>query len=114
MVPEEILLDTHRGAAITMKEILDMGPKLKKYMDGDIVVAFNKAGVDSEFVKSKNTDGKFKWDKDVVSPKGGSFIKSANYVYVKKSGKAQISSDKLVKGVYDKIKAYVPEIPTWD
>src|SRR6056300_1015341 len=35
-VPVEILVNTHRGAAQTMGDIINMGNDLGKYMDGDI------------------------------------------------------------------------------
>ena len=53
VVPTEILINTHRGAANTMGDILRMGKSLGNYMDGDLVFAFNKVGVDTELVKSK-------------------------------------------------------------
>ncbi len=71
VVPVEILINTHRGASQTMLDIVNMGSGLKKYMDGDIVFAFNKINVDGELAKSK---------------KGGSYIKDANYFYVKRAG----------------------------
>ena len=53
VVPTEILINTHRGASNTMGDILKMGETLRKYMDGDLVFAFNKIGVDSELVTSR-------------------------------------------------------------
>ena len=75
-----------------------MGDKIKKYLDGDIYITFNKVGVDTNMEKSKF---------------GGSYIKDANYIRVKKQGKAVMSSDQLDKEVYDKIKNYVPEVDNW-
>ncbi len=98
-VPSEILINTHRGAANTMGDIINMGNKLKKYMDGDIVFAFNKVGVDA------NLDS---------SGKGGSYVKDANYFYVKKQGKAPTSIDKLDNDIRRKIKGYVPKNVDWD
>ena len=97
-VPSEILINTHRGAANTMGDIINMGNKLKKYMDGDIVFAFNKVGVDAKLVKSG---------------KGGSYVKDANYCYVKRAGKAPTSIDKLDKTIRQKIKSYVPKNVDW-
>lgn len=97
-VPSEILVNTHRGAANTMGDILNMGNKLKKYMDGDIVFAFNKVGVDANL----STSGK-----------GGSYVKDANYFYAKKAGKAPLPIDKLDKTIRQKIKAYVPKNVEW-
>lgn len=98
VVPEEILMDTHRGAAITMKEILSMGDRLKKYMDGDIWLTFNQVGIDT-FQKKSDF--------------GGSYIVGAEYIKVKSKGKAQLSPDKLHFGIYAKIKDYVPEVDQW-
>jgi len=98
-VSSDILINTHRGAANTMGDIINMGSRLKKYIDGDIVFAFNKVGVDANLVKSG---------------KGGSYVKDANYFYVKRAGKAPTSVDKLDKEIRAKIKAYVPKNVDWD
>ena len=98
-VPSEILVNTHRGAANTMGDIINMGTRLKKYIDGDIVFAFNKVGVDATLVKSG---------------KGGSYVKDANYFYVKRAGKAPTSVEKLDKEIRAKIKAYVPKNVDWN
>jgi hypothetical protein len=99
MVPVEILVNTHRGASQTMHDIVSMGTELKKYMDGDIVFAFNKIGVDSGIEKSE---------------RGGSYIKDANYFYVKKKGKAPTSADKLSDDLKRKISSYVPKNASWE
>jgi len=96
-VPEEILMDTHRGAAQTAKDILDMGKDIKKYLDGDIWYAFNKRGVDSIIAKSN---------------KGGSYIKDANYIKVKEAGKP-INNKKVTDEVVKKIAGYVPPSNYW-
>jgi hypothetical protein len=81
-----------------MGDILNMGKGLAKYMDGDIVFAFNKVGVDAEFVKSG---------------KGGSYVKDANYFYVKRKGKAPTSVADLDKDIRRKIASYVPKSVDW-
>jgi len=96
-VPIEILVNTHRGASHTMYDIVNMGNDLKKYMDGDIVFAFNKVKVDSDIAKSD---------------KGGMFIKDAKYFYVKRSGKP-VDETKLNKDLRAKISAYVPPSVSW-
>ena len=98
VVPEEIMFATHEGAALTFAKILSMGDKLKKYMNGDIFIAFNKAKIDSDYVTSKN---------------GGSYIKKANYLQVKWKGKPQTPMNKLGLDILRKIKSYVPETLTW-
>jgi hypothetical protein len=98
MVAPEILINTHRGVSSTMNDIVKMGSKLKNYMDGDIVFAFNKIGVDSSVLKSK---------------RGGMVIDKANYVYVKRRGKPVSSIKSLSKSLKDKINSYVPKGVEW-
>lgn len=97
-VPVEILVNTHRGASQTMLDIINMGKSLKKYMDGDIVFAFNKVGVDSEIAKGKG---------------GGMAITDANYFYVKRAGKDVIPQSKLGRDLKAKIQSYVPKNVDW-
>lgn len=99
VVPVEILVNTHRGASQTMHDIVSMGDALKKYMDGDIVFAFNKIKVDSDVVKSG---------------KGGEYVKDANYFYVKKKGKRAMPIDKITKDLGHKIAQYVPKNVEWE
>ena len=96
-VPIEILVNTHRGASFTMHDIVNMGNDLKKYMDGDIVFAFNKVKVDSDVAKSD---------------KGGMYIKDAKYFYVKRSGKP-VDQNKLTADLRAKISEYVPPSAVW-
>lgn len=97
-VPVDILINTHRGAANTMGDILNMGKKLSKYMDGDIVFAFNKVGVDSEIVKGS---------------RGGMAVIEAEYFYVKKQGQAPTPVKALEKSIRQKIQGYVPKNIDW-
>jgi len=99
VVPVEILVNTHRGASETMKDILNMGNRLKKYMNGDIVFAFNKIGVDSDLRKSG---------------RGGRYIENSNYFYVKRAGKAVTSVNDLSMDIRKKIANYVPKNISWD
>ena len=98
VVPVEILVNTHRGASQTMLDIMKMGKALKKYMDGDIVFAFNKIGVDSDLK---------------TSDKGGSYIKKSDYFYVKRSGKPPIKFSEIGDNILKKIRSYVPNANTW-
>jgi len=98
-VPTEILVNTHRGAANTMGDIINMGKSLQRYMDGDIVFAFNKVGVDADLAKSG---------------KGGSYVKDANYFYVKRKGKAPVSVKDLEDDIKRKIASYVPKGVEWN
>jgi predicted kinase len=96
-VPVEILVNTHRGASMTMNDIVNMGNDLKQYMDGDIIFAFNKVKVDSEVIKSDT---------------GGQYLKTAKYVYVKRAGQS-VNKDKLTTDIVNKISSYVPPSVSW-
>ena len=98
VVPVEILVNTHRGASQTMLDIVKMGRGLKKYMDGDIVFAFNKINVDSSIEKSK---------------KGGAYVKDADYFYAKRAGKQPLSLSDIGDTILKKIRGYVPNANTW-
>lgn len=98
VVRADILINTHRGAASTMADIINMGKSLDTYMDGDIVFAFNKVKVDSDLKKSG---------------RGGDYIKDANYFYVKRQGKPPIPQEKLGRDLKNKIASYVPSGVNW-
>lgn len=110
VVPTDILVNTHRGASATMNDIVSMGTRLKKYMDGDIVFAFNKVGVDSELMKSGKSGSKVGMKGNT---KGGQYLKNAEYFYVKRKGAKPIPVAKLDKSIRMKISQYVPKGVEW-
>jgi len=97
-VPEEILVNTHRGVSQTMGDIINMGKGLQRYMDGEIVFAFNAFKIDAELVKSD---------------KGGQYIKKANYTYIKRRGKKALSQAELSNDIKAKIRQYTPKGINW-
>ena len=111
VVPTDILINTHRGASATMNDIVNMGNGLKKYMDGDIVFAFNKVGVDSELMKSGKSGKKIGMKGNT---KGGQYLKDAEYSYVKRKGARAIPVAKLDKTIRMKISQYVPKGVEWN
>jgi len=100
VVPEDILIDTHKGASMTMFSIINESQKLRKYMDGAVVLAFNKKKVDSELAFAKDFD----FDKF----KGGMYVVKALYIVVKEKGKA-VDTSKLTKEIKSKLQAYTPD-----
>lgn len=98
VVPEEILMTTHEGVSLTMRKVVDLGDNIKKYMDGDIWFAFNKAGVDT---KVKTSDF------------GGMYIEEAEYIQLKKKGQSPISYEQIGQRLIDKIQKYTPETKLW-
>ena len=93
-VPDEILVNTHTGVANTMNQLLSDSNVLSNYLDGDIYIVFNVAGVDAEYIKSEF---------------GGGYISDANYFHIKKSGKPV----QLPRDVANKIKSYTPKQKGW-
>lgn len=98
VVHTEILVNTHRGVSNTMNDIINMGSTLKRYLDGDIVFAFNKIGVDSSVM---------------ISGRGGMYIKKSNYFYVKRQGQRVRGEKELTKEVRAKIAKYTPNNVDW-
>ncbi len=116
-VRTEILINTHRGASQTMGDILNLGDGLSRYMDGDIVFAFNKVGVDSNMAKNpKKVDKRVHMsDKlDGLYSGGGSYIVDANYFYIKRRGGKVTPISSLDKEIRHKISQYVPKGVSWE
>lgn len=102
VVPADILFDTHKGAAITMADIISDSEKTRKYMDGTITIAFNKKGVDADVVIK---------DKGSMSgaPDGKSItVIKANYVRIKEQGRP-VDITKVTDEILHKIVNYVPK-----
>lgn len=92
-VPELVLMDAHKGASNTMREIIDMGDDIKKYMDGDIWFAFNN------IVSMQSSD------------KGGRFVEDAHLIKVKEQGK---SIKNIEDNISKKIAGLVPATKNWE
>jgi hypothetical protein len=132
VVPEHILIDTHEGVSITMHKFLADANMLRKYMDGDFYISFNRVGVDSVVSKSavKTTD-KFRGTidkKGKITPSsklggeitgGGFYVEKANYIKIKEQGNSPMSlkelGSKIVgdQDVLSKIRDYTPDIQSW-
>ena len=126
IVPVEILVNTHRGASSTMMDVINMGKDLARYMDGDIVFAFNKVGVDSSIAKGVEYGPNPTLDGKAMGPtksgrkigmagstKGGMVVTDANYFYVKRKGKPVTPQSQLGKDLKAKIQSYVPKNVNW-
>jgi hypothetical protein len=106
-VPVEILINTHRGVSQTMNDIVNMGKTITRYMDGDIVFAFNKVGVDSSMQQRQGiSKGKY-------AGMAG-FITTANYFYIKRAGQPIIPLTSIEADVKRKIAEYVPKAEVWE
>lgn len=94
VVPDEVVISSHTGVSLTMKQIVKMGTRLEEYMDGDIVFVFNKIGVDTSAEFSKY---------------GGSYVTKSDYFKVK-SQNQNVSAEAITLDVKRKIMEYIPEI----
>lgn len=128
VIPTEILIDTHRGAAETMSTLLRSNSKLRSYMDGDAWLAFNQKGVDSDLELSSDKDGNaVEVDGKRTAGSTGSYVSKADTVQVKEKGQAVKTTEQIgtelahglkIKGqgageyvgrqVTDKIRQYAP------
>jgi predicted kinase len=93
-VPEEVILSAHENVAQNMKNIIKLGNKIKKYMDGDFWISFNKATVDTNI--QENSQGNY-------------YVTDASYFKIKESGGSIKSFGEIDKKIKDKIIEYIPE-----
>jgi hypothetical protein len=103
VVSDDILLSAHKGVAMTMSDIIQMGDGVRKYLDGDIWMVFNRKDDTDE-------EGNITRKGDVVKPKsklGGSFIEKQTTIKVKESGKSTDPS-LINKELSAKLKEYIP------
>lgn len=98
-VPEEIFMETHIGAAMTMKELMDNSQDYRKYADGEIWVLPNKAHTDNSVTFNKE-----KKVREVL------FYTAFK---IKNIGQVALSSSEVEQAIFDKVKEYVPEESKW-
>jgi len=92
IVYDDIIISTHKGVALTMKEIFNYFSQNSEIcMDGDIWIVFN--------VKDEDT-------KLISSEKGGSYIEKATYIQLKESGKKIKSLSEFSDEILHKIEHY--------
>lgn len=103
-VPEEIFFQTHTGASLSMKELIDNSNEYRKYMDGEIWVMPNRAKKDNDVVFGKNKQGE-----KIVSQ-----VKFYAAFKVKAVGKPSLKVDQIEKKIFDKIQDYVPKEGKWE
>ena len=97
-VDENIVMSIHKHTSMTIKDILQLGDKLRKYMDGDFWISFNKIDVD---VKSEKLG------------ENNYHITDATYYKIKEKGGSLVSYEELNKDMINKIKEYVPNGEIW-
>ena len=104
IVPDDILLDTHNGAADTMAEIIRQGSGMQGKIDGNIVVVFNT------FVKWGSPDNDVQMKQKEVEPnKTVQYVTKAMYVFLKKRGQPVLRLTEIKKELRQKILDTVPK-----
>ncbi len=111
-VPIEILVHTHEGASETMHNIINMGEQISTYLDGAIVLAFNKVGVDVSVQQRHPSNPQSNTPKEFGGKYKGGYVEKANYVYLKRPGE-KINYSKLTRELRAKIDTYVPKNISW-
>lgn len=109
VVSDDVLLDTHHGAAATMADIVGKGAMLQSKMDGNIVVAFNT------FVEFNHPDNDVKMATKKVGSKAAQYVTKAVYVFLKKRGQRVLKLSEIKKEMQQKILDTVPkeELSKW-
>lgn len=104
IVPDDILLDTHNGAADTVAEIIQQGSSLQGKIDGNIVVVFNT------FIKFGSPDNDVQMHQKEVAPgKTVQYVTKALYVFLKKRGHPVLRLTEIKKELRQKILDTVPK-----
>ena len=96
VVPEDILFQTHTGAAQTFKQIIKKGDQIAKYINGDIWLAFNNKKAGDSKLKTKS--GQSKYSKNFVG-----YVQKTNKYKLKSAGERRVSAipDQFVKKIFD-------------
>lgn len=113
VVPENILVQTHKGASETLKTIIDMGPGLQKYLDGDIFFTFGKKDIDNLYIAGQGQDsdeGIGVFNRKKIRP---GYMKEATYIQLKEVGKPPLGSDAVGKELQRKLNDYTPDGTNW-
>ena len=104
IVPDDILLKTHKGAAQTMSEIVK--GKLPRGVDGQVNVILNNR---ENTIPRLNKDGKVFVGKGQNGKGGSIVVKDFTYLRLKKEGKPFSKEAVVQKQVFDWIKQNAPK-----
>lgn len=100
VVPDDILLQTHEGAAATMGKIISKG-MLPKFLDGGIYIILNNRDQTKFWV---DKDGK-----PIKNTKGEKVIKQFTYAKIKDPGKPLMNEKDIKKQIYNWVVDNVPK-----
>lgn len=105
-VDAEIMLKTHEGAALTMRE------NSENYRKGDIWIVPNQVKVDSSIIQ--NTGNEIEWkgkkySRNAETKKKSMVIDKYSAICIKKSGQPAMKYEEIEDFLKEKIRAYVPK-----
>lgn len=106
-VPERIFFQTHTGASLSMKELMNNSEKYRKYADGEIWILPNHARKDNDVVMKKELD------KDGDTKTVVQYVKFYTAFKVKNIGKSSLTPQTIEKEIFEKIQSYVPDKGKW-
>lgn len=111
-VDVEIMLETHEGAAITMREILENSEKYRGVIDGDIWIVPNQVKVDSSVIQNNGNEIEWKgkkYNRNAETKKKNMVIDRYSAICIKKSGQSAMKYEEIENFLKEKIRAYVPK-----
>lgn len=94
-IPDSIVLKTHQGASLTIKQLIDQCDT--SIVDGDVWIVFNGVTVNGRDLKLK-----------------GNIVDSYTAFQLKQQGKPFKSISEIEKAIVDKINSYVPDDAKWE
>jgi hypothetical protein len=114
----KIMTKTHKGVALTMREILENSENYRDVIDGDIWIVPNQVKVDSSVIR--NADNEIEWKgkkytrnaETIKNPKTKTenmVIDRYSAICIKKSGKPAMKYEEIEDFLKEKIRAYVPK-----
>lgn len=115
-VDTEIMLKTHEGAALTMREILENSENYRDVIDGDIWIVPNQVKVDSSVIR--NADNEIEWEGKKYTrnaetirktKKENMVIDRYSAICIKKSEQSAMKYEEIEDFLKEKIRAYVPK-----
>ena len=103
-VNPDILLKTHKGVSLTLKELIKNSEKYRDRIDGDIFIVFNVRDIDTFSTVNRDEDtNKIK----------STIIDKYTAIQIKKAELSAKSFDEIGHEIIDKINAYVPQEAQW-
>lgn len=111
-VDVDIMLETHEGAALTMREILENSENYRGVIDGDIWIVPNQVKVDSSVIQNNGNEIEWKgkkYNRNAETKKKNMVIDRYSAICIKKSGKPAMKYEEIEKSLIEKIREYIPK-----